>query len=227
VDGRLVGRGGLEVPLVRNALRVLLLLTATSAAAGCFDVATDSMPLLIDNFDDGVLPADRHFDQWRCGKYNPKTTTDCECGYDAESFRSPPYSIYLQATVQELGEDQGAGAQLYAQGYVAEDLSSFREMVFSARYAESSPPNTSPPSLYVELWCSAGADHVHQSVRNWQVSDWQTLVLELSEFSAPWSQQELSACLGSVDGIKFSVNAGLQKDGTRSFVLNVDDVYFR
>ena len=232
MEWRLVGRGGLEVSLVMTALRAFLLLSVASGVAGCFDVSTGRTPMLLDNFDDGVLPADPYFDQWRCGKYKADTTTeDCACGYDAEAFRSPPYSMYLDATVEELRSPPEAGAHVYTQGYASEDLSVFREIVFSIRYDEYSSPNPLPSRLYLEFNCSSEDDRLVQPVNDWQGGDWRTHVLELSQFTCPYSKKDpatcLQSCLQNVDNIDFSVNAALQPNGKRSFVLNIDDVYFR
>lgn len=209
-------------------LRIPLLLAAVSAV-GCFDVSTDRpAPLLIDDFDSGsALPADRHFDQWRCGKYKPDMKEDCECGYDATTYHSYPYSMYLQATIVETGDLKEAGAQLYTQGYAPEDLSHFSEIVFDARYQASSPALPGDAPLYVELWCSSASGHVLEPVQNWQsATDWQTFAIELSQFTSPWGGG-VTACLEQVYGIHFSVNGGLSRGKDGGFTLHIDDVYFR
>ncbi len=209
---------------------------ALVSATGCFDVHGDPAPLLIDNFDDGVLPADRHFDQWRCGEFNPNTKQNCECGYDHATYQSAPYSIYLEATVAEEGSQKSAGAQLYTQADVPEDLSPMNEIVFSAKFDQGNHPLPTDAPFYVELHCSLAyvgegsspSDlYVHYPIQNWQTSGWNTFVLTLSQFSSPWVGITTIACLEHVDGIHFSVNAGLSLGDTGSFLLHLDDIYFQ
>jgi hypothetical protein len=208
------------------------------AAVGCFDVGTGKSPLLIDNFDNGsVLPIDHHFDQWRCGIFPSEDYQNCECGYDDGTFDSYPYSIFLQADVKDslliTGSDHG-GAQLYTQAVVPEDLSQKRQLVFSAKFDNSSSiPNS---VFYVELHCSlaSGSDasmtkdlQVHAQVPEPQT--WNTFVMELSEFKIAYDPIPggATACLEHVDSIHFSVNAQLGEGQTGSFRLNLDDIYFR
>lgn len=229
--------------------RRLALFLVFAPAAGCFDVHTDASPVLIDNFDEGNLPADHHFDQWRCGQYKPDTKQSCVCGYDDASYRSAPYSMQLAALVSEGSDEAGsAGAQLYTQADVPEDLSHFGEIVFGANLQQGTLPNTA--ALYVELYCSL-ARSVDQSIpgnlcvqTSLKVTDMQALqsqtedgwaeyaialadFLPQTNYSGGGIAGGLTACLERVDSIHFSLNAGLPKNGTGQFVFHLDDVYVR
>jgi len=214
--------------------RMVLCLVAAMPAVGCFDVdGGGAAPLLIDNFDNGtLLPLDRHFDQWRCGRFPTVDKQGCECGYADSTFRSYPYSLFLKATI----EDPSIGAQLYTQADVPEDLSHMREIVFSAKFDSSIP---SSAVLFVELYCSLCSDpsqitpRVQHKMDSWQLPGWQTFAIALSDdnFLVPTNYGKieggLAACLERVDGIHFSVNAHLPDGGSGSVTFNVDDIYFR
>jgi len=217
--------------LVTTLLRTLTIVIAATAAGSCFDVSTGRpTPILIDNFDSGdVLPADHHFDQWRCGQNDPPIPDNCHCGYSAAAYYSPPYSLHLAAAVTETGDKEANGAQLYTQGYVSEDLSNMHELVFSFLLNNGDPPLPGGARLDVELWCSDANSHVFQSVRDLPSGQWQTVALDMSRFGFVWVPIEggPSACLAKVDSLHFSVNAGLALDKSADFDLYLDDVYFR
>jgi hypothetical protein len=230
-----------------GSARLPLFFALATASVGCFDVSTDRpTALLIDNFDDGgLLPADHHFDQWRCGRFEPKTRDNCVCGYDDTTYRSYPYSMYLDATVADPpnGKQDFGGAQIYTQASVPEDLSHMSKIGFSAKIEPPSPAVSTGATLYVELYCtlahttkSAIPDvslHVLHAVDFANIDGWQSFVLGLTEdeFAVPTNYGGskivggLTACLARVDGIHFSVNAQLKDAETGRLVLHLDDVY--
>jgi hypothetical protein len=222
-----------EEGVVMACSRIPLLVAVIVAFPACFDVSSgDKTPLLIDNFDSGgVLPADRHFDQWSCMRYEPASKQDCDCYYDDSTYHSRPYSLTLNATIVETGTQNKAGAQLYTQVTAPEDVSHRKEIVFSARYDKRDPPLPKDARLYVELYCLSGIVTARQSAGdNWRSDDWQTFVLQLSMFGLDWENRDeklLTACLEQITSIHFSVNGGLGLGATGSFVLHIDDVYFR
>jgi hypothetical protein len=222
----------MEVCVVTVAVKACLLIVAAITWAGCFDVDSNGpMPLLMDDFDQSdLLPADRHFDQWRCGGYdqdNPKR--DDRCDHDGDVYRSFPYSLKMEATIIETGTHGSAGANLYTQAMVPEDLSRMKEIVFSVRDSEGEFVLPDSAKLYVELYCSLMQSMYRQTVpQTWRSGNWQTFALDLSEFNlASWKFAERTACLSEVDSIHFSVTGGLARGAEAQFVLNVDDVYLR
>ncbi len=214
-----------------TGLRVAVLAAVAGAAGGCFDVSSNhSTPVLIDDFDSGdALPRDRHFDQWRCGETNTNTPKSSTCDYDAATYLSPPYSIYLKDTVVETSDQKNAGAQLYTQAVVPEDFSDMSQVVFSSKFDPGSPAIPPAAKLYVELYCSGGNVVIEYPVPNWQSSDWQMFAIPLSQFEFRYGRIPggTTACLESVDSIHFSVNAGLPNGETGIFGLHLDEVYFR
>jgi hypothetical protein len=225
-------------------VRIVFLFGALSAMAGCFDVNSSGRPpLLIDNFDGVVdLPADHHFDQWRCGEYKSATPGDFQCSYDRDdnaTSHSSPYSMWLRAAVKEFPNGHNAaGAQLYTNALVPEDLSNFSAIVFSAKLDYQGSPD-----FDVELHCSLAhlpdapmspADAEDLKVTSsWKVpnGNWQTFAIGLySQFSPnPYAKNDggLRGCLERVDSINFSINAQLEGDQTETFQLHVDDIYFQ
>lgn len=209
------------------------LLVVTIALAGCFDVSgAQTAPILIDDFDGGDgLPADRHFDQWSCGRYNqPDPKKDCLCDYDFSTYRSPPYSMRLRAAIVAPDNKNEAGAQLYTQAVVPEDLSRMRKIGFSFRYEATDAPLPDTAQLYVELYCSSAQGRMYASVQKWRSSDWRSLAFSLSDLQPVWGAIDVgrTACLEQVDSIHFSVNGrGLSEGQAGSFVLYIDDVYLQ
>jgi hypothetical protein len=232
-----------------TTVRIVFLFGALSGIVGCFNVNTGGRtPLLIDNFDGVVdLPADHHFDQWRCGAFNSATQPDVQCGYhcvdDNAITHSSPCSMWLHATVAESPGSQvpNAGAQLYTNALVPEDLSSFSAIVFSAKLDDLS--TASLPQLYVQLHCSLAhlpdASTSKDDTQTLMVTSpgqtpkgsWKTFAIGLhSQFSPdPYAKFDGGprGCLEHVDSINFSINAQLSGGDTRTFDLYVDDIYFQ
>jgi len=230
-----------------TSLKIPLLVVITTASVGCFDVSSGKpAPLLIDDFDSGdALPTDRHFDQWRCGKYNPDTTNGCECNYDPMAYHSPPYSIHLTAAIVETEKGRNAGVQLYTQAVASEDLSHLSQIAFSVMLElPTRPISLDPAVLYLELHCSlapalgtapAEERYVHHPVEYTNAPGWQSFIVALTQknFSPPntwkWSEIEggLPTCLERVDGIHFSVNPQLAVGAAGNVDLRLDDIYFQ
>jgi hypothetical protein len=233
--------------LVMAALRIAPVVAVAAAAAGCFDVSADGpTPLLIDNFDGGdLLPTDHHFDQWRCGRFKPDTTENCACGYDDTTYHSYPYSIYLDASIDDWldGTPDYGGAQVYTQATVPEDLSHMSRIGFSAKLEPPPPAVSTGATLYVEFYCTLAHTtkvaipddelHVLHAVDFANVDGWQSFSIGLSEdqFAVPNNYEGskivggLTACLERVDGIHFSVNAQLKDGKSGKLVLHLDDIY--
>lgn len=232
-------------------VRIVFLFGALSAMAGCFDVNSSGRPpLLIDNFDGVVdLPADHHFDQWRCGEFNSARPERAQCSYDRDDnakSHSSPYSMWLQAAVEEFPNNQNAaGAQLYTNALVPEDLSNYSAIAFSAKFdAKFDDVSTLKPQLYVELYCSLAhlpdASTSTEDAKKLKVTSyglapsgsWQTFVIGLHSQFARFNYAEidggLRGCLEHVDSINFSINAQLSSSGhIGSLDLHVDDIYFQ
>jgi hypothetical protein len=228
-------------------MKSLVLTAMAMTSAGCFDVSGgQGAPSLIDDFDSGsLLPADPHFDQWRCGRYKPRSELDCKCGYDDRTYRSKPSSLYLHAEIQDSpdGDSNHGGAQVYTQATVPVDLSGVRRIAFEAMLAPL-PFSVSPgATLLVELHCSLapsigsppdGEDlYVQQEVAVPKVEEWRSYVIDVSErtFTIPTNFTNAQiiggtpACFKRVDGIHFSVNAQLRDGQTGTIDLHIDDLY--
>src|SRR5262249_41371928 len=141
VGRRLVRERRLEDSLVMRAAALVLLGLAPLGAGGCFDVhVTDPGPLMIDDFDDGdFVPANPLFNPWICFTYNPERSTGYRCDHDA-GFESP-YSLFLQDRIDDPrdGVPQNGGSALGIFG-TSQDVSSYRELVFSAVLESGNPP---------------------------------------------------------------------------------------
>jgi hypothetical protein len=238
--------------MVMPTVRIVFLFAVLCATAGCFDVSTGGRPpLLIDNFDGADdLPADHHFDQWRCGEFSSATPGGAQCSYDCvddgATSHSSPCSMWLQATVEEFpNNSNAAGALLYTNALVPEDLSNFSAIVFNAKFdAKLDDVSTLKPQLYVELHCSLAhlpdASTSTEDAKNLKVASsgqapngsWQTFVIGLYSQFTRFTYTEidggLRGCLEHVDSINFSINAQLSSSGqTGTFDLHVDDIYFQ
>jgi hypothetical protein len=232
--------------MVMASLRILVVGTMTMTSAGCFDVSGgQGAPLLIDDFDSNtLLPADPHFDQWRCGKFEPKSEQGCTCGYDARTYRSKPKSMRLQAEIRDSpdGDPDFGGAQVYTQATVPVDLSHVRRIAFDAMLAPVPYSILPGATLFVELHCSlapskgvplGGLLYVQHAVTLPGAEEWRSYVVDVTEgtFAIPKNYPDaeiiggLPACIKRVDGIHFSVNARLQDGETGIVDLHIDDLY--
>jgi hypothetical protein len=232
--------------MVMTSLRIPVLAAMTMTSAGCFDVSGgEGAPLLIDDFDSGtLLPADPHFDQWRCGRYKPNSKQDCDCGYDDRTYRSKPNSMRLHAEIQDDPADDESnhgGAQVFTQATVPVDLSRVRRIAFDAMLAPLPSSISTGAILYVELHCSLApsidgppdGDLYVQHAVDPSDAEWRSYVIDVTEknFTIPTNFPDakiiggLPACIGRVDGIHFSVNAQLKNGQTGTVDLHIDDLY--
>jgi len=214
-------------------------------SAGCFDVSSGATaPILIDDFDrDDRLPADPHFDQWRCGRFRPGTAQNCDCRYDDGIYHSYPRSMYLEAELQDIPDAQQdfGGAQLYTQANVPEDLSRMRRIGFSVMLDPTTTVRGA--TLYVELHCSLAQPEgntapsqrfAQHGVTYTNTEAWQSFAIDLTPVNFPPPTNYvgagvvggLPACLALIDGIHFSVNAQLPDGQSGAVTFHLDDVYF-
>jgi hypothetical protein len=235
-----------EEGVVMASSRIPVLVAVIVAFPACFDVSSgNKTSLLIDDFDRvDLLPADPHFDQWRCGRFKPDTAQNCACWYDEETYHSSPRSIHLAAALQDVpdGVQDFGGAQLYTQANVPEDLSHMSRIAFSAMLVP--PPIVTGAALYVELHCSLAQPkgtslpsqrYLHNAVEYTNTAGWQSFVIDLTNdrFVEPTNYKGagivggLAACLERIDGIHFSVNAQLPDGEPGAVLLYLDDVYFQ
>lgn len=239
----------------RSILKPALALAALALTA-CFGVEKiDPGPadagragcgtLLVDDFEDGnPFPSLSKFGRWGCFTFNPtvnpdagqNVTCDLEPGFDSSN------ALYTAFELQdpEDGKQDFTGTGVFTQSPTPLDVSSYEELVFSARVdsgAAGLPINSRFEAL---LYChtATGASGPFDpndppTIRRSALltDQWQAIRLELASFAQPEYQTNhvvggTARCLGRVDGIGFQISTDLPDGRAASGRLHIDDVYF-
>jgi len=214
-----------------------------TAGAGCFDVATVSPGILVDDFEDrDDLPSGpTGFGPWVVFSYGPDGQPVAQT---IEERGTGQHGLDVQFTLADPPDGQrqygGGGLGIFAvDPGLSADLSTYTEMRISASLERGDSPPPDVAQVAIRLNCSGVPDPtsgapvdaaIQQLLPGAIKSGWTALRLPMAAFqqsTAPGVAAIHSRdCLTRVDGIVFTVNPSFEDGQAATLTLHLDDIQF-